>query len=222
MDIDELLRSYAIQDLRRFFTTHYLWREHKPEADIELVQPLLAQPIKHGLTPREHVAAKALSSLATYRIKFQEIIARSVGPARDIYDTTTTVNSFTAEMAVEIGAWREYFREPALIYAKMIGDKQLIDEHQPKPTKAAPEIRKRSALINEDKSIWPTIEGDMGDANRNELNVAKASRHGYWKVEPALEWAKREGKIAKKKAQTFVESNGDNELSLMLRQMFNF
>jgi len=86
------------------------------------------------------------------------------------------------------------------------------------------EIRKRSALIKELISVWPSIERDLKDASRESsglAKVAKQGKHGFWKIEPALVWAKQRGKITKDSAESFVKSDSGSFYANMLKQIFN-
>lgn len=130
MSLDNLLRDNARQDLKRFTPdAHYaMGRDHKPIADRELVKPLLFEPVRFGLTPREGVAATALDSLATYEIESRAIFDRA-NPARD-WDDTTKPPGMTFDDERQIwGRW-ECFRDSALRYARMLRDEQLIERYQ--------------------------------------------------------------------------------------------
>lgn len=55
---------------------------------------------------------------------------------------------------------------------------------------------KRFALIQKHERAWPSIEADLRHANENGLSEsAKANRHGFWLEEPALQWARQNGKL---------------------------
>jgi len=82
-------------------------------------------------------------------------------------------------------------------------------------------VRKRAALIEELQGIWPTIIGDLGDASRSGLSDAANSRHGFWKVRPALQWAFERRRILRPKAETLIRAEGDSELSALLKFMLN-
>ena len=82
------------------------------------------------------------------------------------------------------------------------------------------EIRKRSALIKEVDSFWPSVDRDLKDSSRNGLNeAAKHSKNTFWKPLEAMAWATERGKISKNKAVSFVASNPENALSPMLRHL---
>lgn len=136
MNIDNLLRDYARHDLQRLCPpAHYWLRDHDPIADRELVEPLLREPVRFGLTPREIVAATAMRDLATYTISSRAIWDAAY-PARDSGDTTPTPG-MTFDQEREIWARREVFRNSALVYAGMLGDTQLIERYQtPEPAPA--------------------------------------------------------------------------------------
>lgn len=60
---------------------------------------------------------------------------------------------------------------------------------------AEPELPvKKAAMIARHKGKWPTIEGDMKDANRNGLNAARTGHRG-WLEKKALEWAHNRNKL---------------------------
>lgn len=129
MNLDSLLRDYARQDLQRFCpSAHYWMRDHDPIADRELVAPLLGEPVRFGLTPRERVAATALDALSTYALR-SRAIWDAVSPVRDIGDTTPAPE-MTFDEEREIWARREVFRSAALVYARTLGDVQLIEAYQ--------------------------------------------------------------------------------------------
>lgn len=83
-------------------------------------------------------------------------------------------------------------------------------------------LRKRQAFIAELAGIWPSIEDDLSDSVRNGLTeTAKAKKHGYWKVGPALNWAAERGKLHKAKADAFIRANGESEISALVRAMLD-
>ncbi len=53
---------------------------------------------------------------------------------------------------------------------------------------------KKAAMIARHKGKWPTIEGDMKDANRNGLKDARTGHRG-WLEKKALEWAHNRNKL---------------------------
>lgn len=53
---------------------------------------------------------------------------------------------------------------------------------------------KKSALIEQHKRNWPSIETDINDASRNSLGSAKSTKKGYWNEAAAIAWAKARGK----------------------------
>lgn len=57
-------------------------------------------------------------------------------------------------------------------------------------------VLKRSAMAQELKSRWPTIEADLNHASSNGLSAARAEEHGMWNVDKALKWASRQGKLS--------------------------
>lgn len=129
MNLDTLLRDYARQDLQRFCpSAHYWLRDHDPAADLELVRPMLREPVRFGLTPQERVAADALCALATYEVRSQKIWSEAF-PARDSGDFSA-VEPMTLDQEREIYGRREAFRRYALVYARMLNDVQLIEHYQ--------------------------------------------------------------------------------------------
>lgn len=115
-------------------------REHAPIADRELTTPLLQNPI--GLSPREYVAAKALATLATYEIESRAIWDKAY-PARDIGDKPDYPGE-TFDEELKIWALLEVFRRDALVYAREIGNGQLIEAYQ--NSIAAPEHNSNTPL----------------------------------------------------------------------------
>ncbi len=129
MSLDNLLRDYARQDLQRFCPAAHYWnRDHNPIADHELTWPLLREPVRFGLTPRERVAATALYDLTTYTIKSRAIWDAAY-PVRDSDDPTPATGT-TFDQEREIWGRREVSRSSALVYARMLGDVQLIEHYQ--------------------------------------------------------------------------------------------
>ena len=53
---------------------------------------------------------------------------------------------------------------------------------------------KRKELIKKGSQHWASIEGDLSEASRNGLSVAKLDG-GFWDVAKALVWAKSNGKL---------------------------
>jgi hypothetical protein len=139
MDLRALLRSNARNDLRRLIpTAHYWMRDHSPEADRDLVDPLLRAPMRFELTPREHAAAQALSDFATYEIRFRTIFANAF-PVQDFDPSTPPTPSpgMTEEQEREIAARLEVFRRSALVYARLLADEQLMQGfHLPEAVRA--------------------------------------------------------------------------------------
>ncbi len=73
-------------------------------------------------------------------------------------------------------------------------------EHEagPEPVQAAPAMKRR-ALIAEYLNEWPSIEADLNDASRNELDSAKLPKHGMWDADKALAWARSRGKLVQQR-----------------------
>lgn len=104
---------------------------------------------------------------------------------------------------------------PPTELAREIGDR--LQRTQPKPIEPAPKMQpetaqaeetvsartdaavselKRSALIQKHERAWPSVEADLRHANENGLSArAKAKRHGFWREEDALAWARENGKL---------------------------
>lgn len=123
----DLLKAHARHDLQRLIpAAHYWLREHAPIADRELTTPLLQNPI--GLSPREYVAAKALATLATYELESRAILEKAY-PARDIGDETDCPGE-TFDEKRQIWGRLEVHRRDALVYAREIGNSQLIEAYQ--------------------------------------------------------------------------------------------
>ncbi|MCM8597293.1 MAG: hypothetical protein NFW04_01335 [Candidatus Accumulibacter sp.] len=95
-------------------------------------------------------------------------------------------------------------------------------QEQPKSGEPREVLLKRQAFIDTFQRIWPTIGGDLRDAARNGLSeVAKHRKHGFWCVEPALNWAKQRGKIQRDEADAFVRAEGESELSALVRALLD-
>jgi hypothetical protein len=66
----------------------------------------------------------------------------------------------------------------------------------PPDISSQPKILKRAALLKKYLSAWDTLESDLSHGNENGLSkTAKAPGHGMWFEEPALEWARQNGKL---------------------------
>ena len=135
MNMDQKLRNYAINDLKRFCDpAHYLFREYDPEADRLLAQPLMQKFASLGLTPREFDAAAALDAWATCQIRSRAIWATAY-PAKDYGDCSESPGT-TEHQDIEIRERFRMYREAALVYAKTLGDQGLIDAFQSATTTA--------------------------------------------------------------------------------------
>lgn len=131
MNQTQRLRQTAIADLDRVCpVAHYWLREYDPKADYELVEPLIREPRRYCLTTREYDAANALNALAVYELQSRAIWSAAY-PARDAYSNSIDTGT-TEQQDLEIAARFEIFRSAALIYAKTIGDAQLIEAFQSK------------------------------------------------------------------------------------------
>ena len=163
MSLDTLLRDYARQDLQRFCAAnHYLHRDHNPIADRELTEPLLREPVRFGLTPRERIAATALGDLTTYTIR-SRAIWDAAHPVRDSDDPTPTTGT-TFDEEREIWGRRECFRADALVYARMLGDTTLIEHYQTPWTApvqgsadTTAEVVSQAAPANKQARTWRAI-----------------------------------------------------------------
>lgn len=130
-------------------------------------------------------------------------------------------------------SWIDAFRQAMTVIEQATntapqvpGDAQQQTDAPPSGAteKEAPEeeiLRKRCALIAEFESMWPTIEGDLRDASKNGLSAVSKAQHGYWRVKPALAWARERGKILPTKAEAFIRANAESELSVLLRAMLD-
>lgn len=81
------------------------------------------------------------------------------------------------------------------------------------------QLRKRNALIAELSGIWSTIEKDLSESSRNDLNKAKKGG-GDWCIQESIKWAARKGKITKQKAESFIRSDQGSEIAAILRANF--
>lgn len=128
MNMDNRLKFCARQDLHRFFQGRDL-------TDAQLAGPLLSAP---GMSLRERDAATALDALASYeamRKRTVEETTSSIGMDEDAPD-----DGLTFEQVRHLWARREVYRRAAFVYARMIGDEQLIEHYQtpePEPSEAA-------------------------------------------------------------------------------------
>lgn len=168
MSLDNLLRDYARQDLQRFFPAgHYWLRDHEPMADRELIEPLIKEPVRFGLTPRENLAANALSDLTIYTIRSRAIWVAAY-PARDSDDPTPAPGT-TFDQEREIAGRREVYRRSALIYARMLGDSQLIEYYQ--PLKQIEPLH-TSSRVSESESL--VVQIDVGDGTLRDALPVRA------------------------------------------------
>lgn len=127
MGVDELLRMQALNDLRRLTPKAHFWmRDLDPKADRELTEPLLREPVQHGMTPRELAAAHALANRATYLIRSRELQSR-VMVVSDSDAPQSDPRSMPESDYREIAARREVFRQSALVYARMVNEPLMIE-----------------------------------------------------------------------------------------------
>ena len=138
MNINQRLRASAIHDLQKFCPdAHYWLREHSPQADLELTHIVLANPGSLRPTLRETDAAQALSFLAQYEIRSRAIWT-VLNPVKDSnaprLEPTEEEERQRVDGEREIAARLEVFRDHALTYARMVGDPQMIEEYQLRPT----------------------------------------------------------------------------------------
>lgn len=122
---------------------------------------------------------------------------------------------------VRIAGMTGYIDEEILAETAATKREEAAGFGSPGRSAAAAVIRKRAALIADVVGFWPSIEIDLSDSRRNGLHAAAKlrSKHGFWIVEPALNWAKERGKILEKKAQAFVASSDRNELTFLLSNL---
>jgi hypothetical protein len=60
---------------------------------------------------------------------------------------------------------------------------------------------KRKALVQRYRGKWPTVERDLQHGSKNGLSeAARGDKHGHWREEAAVHWAKQEGKFASRAA----------------------
>lgn len=161
MNLDKILRDYARQDMRRFYpqTEHSL-------TDCELAGSLLSAP---GLSPRERVAATALDALAS----FEAMLKRTVEETTTAEETTSPLDmdvdapygGLTFDQVRHLWARREVYRRAALVYARMVGDEQLIEHYQtPEP---APELEVSPSQSAASKGTPPKLnEGEKTEILR--------------------------------------------------------
>ena len=176
MNFDHLLRDYARQDLQRFCpAAHYWLREHNPTADRELTEPLLGEPMRFGLTPRERVAATSLGDLATYEITSRAIWDKA-NPARDSEDTTPTTGT-TFDQEREIWGRREVFRRSAFVYARMLDDAQLIEHYRTPQPAPAPDTAPLAPVGN--NAIEALAWKQLAQNKAHEIIAADGKRDWY-------------------------------------------
>ena len=70
---------------------------------------------------------------------------------------------------------------------------------------------KRAALIKQHQHQWPTIEADLADASKNQLNGALAGPRD-WNEVKALEWARSRGKLV-------LQSDVEDSATKVLRNL---
>lgn len=166
MNLDNLLRDYARQDLCRFCPKpeHYL-------TDKELAWPLLTAP---GLAPRERVAATALDALASFEALVKRTVEETTSPALDMNEQAPEWG-MTFDQVRQIWARREVFRRAALVYARMLGDEQLIEHYQtpePGPERESADSTVPVPVVAENASDAPVVK-------------PKARRCTWWDVSSA-------------------------------------
>jgi hypothetical protein len=172
MNLDNLLRDHARQDLCRFCPKpeHYM-------TDKELAWPLLTAP---GLAPRERVAATALDALASFETLVKRTVEETTSPALDM-DEEAPVGGMTFDQRRQIWARRELFRRAALVYARMLNDEQLIEhyltpesapEREPADSTAGP----LDGRVSNGKKWTPEKLAEVA-AYRKEYGTKKAAEH---------------------------------------------
>lgn len=212
------IRIAALNDLKRVTpAVHYMMRPFSIDADLELTRSLLGDPTR--LTLQEIRAAQALHDWALCEMRFRAI-SDTAFPVRDSSDPTPAPG-LTFDQEREIWGRRETSRRSALVFARTLGDAQLIEHYQTpapapvasesasrgmEPDKAGPVdkrwVMKKAALIDKHAAQWATIRRDFQDASENGLSkAAKAHGHGEWFEAAALNWADQRGKLEKEKEQ---------------------
>lgn len=154
MSLDDLLRAYARQDLNRFCQGRNL-------NDTELAGPLLSAP---GLSPRELDAATALDALAKFEALVKRTVEETTSQALDIAEEEAPECGMNFEQMRQIWARREVFRRAALVYARMVGDEQLIEHYQtpePAPTEAAEPVVSSNVAESAINGPRPLTTGDI-------------------------------------------------------------
>ena len=172
MNLDNLLRDYARQDLCRFCPKpeHYM-------TDKELAGPLLSAP---GLAPRERVAATALDALASFEALVKRTVEETTSPALEMGPPLPN-EGLPFDQMRQIWARRELFRRAALVYARMLNDEQLIEHYQtPEP---APEREPADSTagpldgsVSNGKKWTPEKLAEVA-AYRKEHGTKKAAEH---------------------------------------------
>lgn len=136
MNQTQRLRQAAIADLDRVCpVAHYWLREYDPKADYELVEPLIREPRRFGLTTREYDAANALNALAAYELRSRAIWSTAY-PVKDCDDPSEPTGT-TPNQDLEVAVRYELFRQSALVYARTLNDPQLIEAFQPNTPNAS-------------------------------------------------------------------------------------
>jgi hypothetical protein len=112
------------------------------------------RPASLRLTPREGCAARALDALANYEI-LSRAIWDTVSAPRPIGDHSAPPE-IPHDQQRQIDGRYEVYRQAALVYAKTLGDVQLIEAYQ-QPV-AAPEQNAKAPAPIEDASDSPTSD----------------------------------------------------------------
>lgn len=155
MLMDNRLRAYARQDLSRFSQGRNL-------TDTELAGPLLSAP---GLSPRELDAATALDALAKFEALVKRTVEETTSPALDMDEPLPDVEGLTFDQVRDVWARREVYRRAALVYARMVGDEQLIEHYQtPEPAPEREHFNGTADLRNDNRpSEWIELAQKRAD-----------------------------------------------------------
>lgn len=132
------------------------------------------------------------------------------------------------------------FDVPWLDAAEKLGlvSKNILTPAKPVPAESPPEIpdgedirptepfpskqMRKSAMVKMLGRVWPSIENDLKEASRTDLQKAHPV-HTYWDVEIAMKWAWREGKLVRenKKLEDLRLQHPDSVISSVITQLLN-
>lgn len=124
MSAGDVLRAHALEVLRPLTPDRHFWmRKCATEADAELADMLLRDPLRSSLSALELCAAKVLNAQATHKRVLREAHERAF-PARDS-DDASPPPGLTAKDELELWAFGEMLRELAHDFALRVGDTVL-------------------------------------------------------------------------------------------------